>query len=88
MPHRQLPDAKSLRMREHWCEPMQLTVEPNILQHVAAVELETAVEIVQLDAGDPAHGRVEQPARQRFPQRVLSPLLPAGDEIVPFVELV
>ena len=62
---------------------VHLTIDLNILHHILAVGLETAVEVVQvLDAAHLAGGGVEQLRRQRLRQRVIALLLVAAHQVV------
>ena len=52
--HRHLADAEAAPVRERRHEAVQLAVDLDRLDHLAAVELEAAVEVVQPDARDRA----------------------------------
>src|SRR5215213_320857 len=66
---------------------MQFTVEPDTAHHLSAVKLEATVEIVQRHPGDHPDRSIEEATGKGLSQRVLTPLLPARDEIETFVEL-
>ena len=46
-----LADAEAAGMRQHRDEPVQLAVDADLLEHLAAIELEAAVVVVQVAAG-------------------------------------
>src|SRR5262245_31804786 len=82
-----LGDAEAALMREDGDEAMQLAVELDVVEQLAAVRLEAAVDVVQLDASGRADHAVEDARRKRLGPRVQARILPPGNEIVAFVEL-
>jgi hypothetical protein len=60
---------------------VQLAVDRDLLQHLAPVDLEAAVEVVQVDLRQLPRHPVEQQRRQALRRRVLPAPLPPGDEI-------
>jgi hypothetical protein len=77
VPHRQFADPESLSVGENRRKAVQFAIEPNVLYDLGPIRLEPAVEIMEGNAGNSAHCRVEEAARQGLPQRILAPLLPA-----------
>ena len=55
MRHCNLSDAEAAAAGEHGDVAMQLTVDGDLVDHLAPVRLETAVEVVQIDP-EPAPG--------------------------------
>ena len=84
---RRLADAKPARRGQHGHEAVQLAVEPNLVNHVAAKRLQAAVVVVQLDAGEPADQAVEHLRRPPLVPGIVAIDLPAADDVEPFVEL-
>ena len=62
---------------------MHVVIDFDVLYHLAAVSLESAVEIVQIDAGEFARRGVKELRREVFRQAiVISLLFPARDDVV------
>jgi hypothetical protein len=74
-------------VREHREEPVQLAVEPDVLQDLGAHRFQAAVHIVQAQTRDTAGDAVEDPRDEPAREGVASRGLPASDEVVAFVEL-
>ena len=68
-------------------EPVQLAVDPDLLQHLAPVKLEPAIVVVQAAAGHAADHPVEDPAGIDLVPGIVAGLLPAADHIVALFEL-
>ena len=81
-----LAHAKSAGVRQHRDETMQLAVDADLAQHLAAVELEAAVVVVQAAAGERAHQPVEYPAGINLVPGVVAGLLPAADDVIALFE--
>ena len=62
---------------------MQLAVQTDLVEHLAAVRLEAAVVIVQPHAGDSSDQAVEDSTRERLVPRVMTNRLPPADDVVP-----
>ena len=63
-------------------EPVHLAVQAQVLDHLAAVRLQRAAVVVQVDAGDLADQRVGEHRRQApVDKRVLPVLAPAADHV-------
>ena len=84
--HLDLGDPEAGLRGDHRDVPVQLAVDDDRVDHIAAVGLEAAVEVVQRDAGRLAHRPVEEARRQRLVEGVLAALLPAGHEVVALLE--
>ena len=66
---------------------MELAVQANAAQSLRTVGLQSAVDVVQSNPGDHRRRPVEHPRQKAARPRIVSPGLPAGDEIVALVEL-
>ena len=82
-----LADPEAPGMRQHRDEPVQLAIDADLTQHLAAVELEPAVMIVQAAAGQTADHPVEDAAGIDLVPGVVPGLLPAADHVIALVEL-
>ena len=82
-----LADPEAPGVRQHRNEPVQLTVDADLTQHLAAIELETAIVVVQAAAGQAADHPVEDAAGIDLVPGIVAGLLPAADHVVPFLEL-
>ena len=87
MVDRQLGDAVTPVVGEHRDEPMQLAVEPQALDDLGAICLQTAVEIVQAEPGDATRHPVEDAGQGAARDRVAAMRFPARDEVEALVEL-
>ena len=87
MVDRQLRDPVAAVVREHGDVAVELAVELHPFHDLGPVGLEPAVHVVEPDAGDPARDGVEDLRRDPPRERVAPLRLPAGDEVVPLVEL-
>ena len=81
--HRHLHHAKTLRRRQHRNEAVHALRHLEPAHHVAAKCLETAVVIVEPEAGEQADEPVEHPRGHRLVPGIESWRLPAVDEIGP-----
>src|ERR1041385_905799 len=86
MVHRSLADAEAAPVRERRQEAVQLAVDLERVDDLAAVELEAAVEVVQAHAGDRAGHGVEQLRGPALRDGVPPLDLPAGDEVPALLE--
>ena len=82
-----LGDAKPSRVRQDRDETVQLAVDADLAQHLAAVKLEPAIVVVQAAAGQRADHPVEDPAGIDLVPGVVASLLPAADDVVSLFEL-
>src|SRR3989304_826191 len=73
---RQFPDPEALGMHDDRNIAVQLAVNVEVLDHFAAVSLEAAIEVLEVEAAEPRRHVVEQLRRQGLPDRVVSFLLP------------
>src|SRR5215217_9787454 len=87
MPYGKLADPEAFGMSQNRGETMQLTIQPDAAHDVRAVELESAVEIVQRHTRDGANRGIEEATGKGLPERILTPLLPARHQIETLVEL-
>ena len=87
MANRKLADTEAFGMGQHRGEPVQFTIKADAAHDISAIDLESAVEVVQRHAGDRADRGVEEPAGKGLPQWILTTLLPARDQIETLVEL-
>ena len=81
-----LGDPEAAPGGERRDEAMELPVEPELLDHLAPVDLEARVEVVEPDAGQEAGDPVEQPGRPGLGPRVLTLLLPARYQVEAVLE--
>ena len=65
-------------------KPVHLSVDLDAFDHLFAVGLEHAVEVVQLDSRSQPGRSVEKFAGQCFPDRIVAPFFPAAHQIVAF----
>ena len=84
---RQLGDAESKVMRKHRYEAMSLAVEPDMLEDLGTVCLETAVHVMKLHPGRDTSRAVVDPRHEAAKERILAVALPARDDVVALVEL-
>ena len=82
-----LADAEAPGMRQDRNETVQLAIDADLPQHLAAVELEPAIVVVQAAAGQAADHPVEDAAGIDLVPGVVPGLLPAADHVVALVEL-
>ena len=87
MVDRDLGDAKAAIGGEHRDEAVELPVQPHALQHLRAIRLQPAVDVVEVHAGDGAGRPVEDAGEESSQDRVVPSRLPAGDEVEALVEL-
>ena len=81
--HRHLRHAKTLRRRQHRNEAVHALRHLQAAHHVAAKRLQTAVVIVEPEAGEQADEPVEHPRGHRLVPGIESWRLPAVDEVGP-----
>src|SRR5690606_11453346 len=77
-----LRDAVAPRRGEHGYEAVQLAVEVNVGEGFAAVGLEAAIVVVEVDAGEPARQGVEAERWPAFVPGVFAVDLPTTDHVV------
>src|SRR5690242_3498133 len=74
-------------MRKHRYEPMQVAIEPDVLQDLGAVRLEATVHVVKAYAGNERRRPVIHARKQATSERVAPCALPSGDKVVTLLEL-
>ena len=82
-----LGDPKAAGVRQDRDEPVQLAVDADLAQHLAAVELEPAIVIVEAAAAHAADHPVEDAAGIDLVPGIVAGLLPAADHVVSLFEL-
>src|SRR4029453_603130 len=83
----QLGDAITAVVSEHRQEAMELSVDPQVSHDLGPVGLQSAVHVVQSEAG-PASGAAVEDPREQPAREWISPLgLPARDEVEALIEL-
>src|SRR5262249_6498754 len=83
-----LADAEPARMRQHRDETVQLAVDADLVEHLAAVDPEAAAVVVPAAAGQRADHRVEDAAGIDLVPGVVPDLLPAANHVVASIQLV
>ena len=85
--HDDLGDLEASLVGQDGDEAVELAVERDLVEDLAAIGLEAAVVVVELAAGQAADEPVEDPAGADLVPGVVPGPLPAADDVVPFVEL-
>ena len=80
-------DPKASGVRQDRDETVQLAVNADLAQHLAAVKLEPAIVIVQAAAAHAADHPVEDTAGINLVPGIVAGLLPAADDIVSLFKL-
>src|SRR5215217_1797889 len=85
--HGHFRDAEAAVVREHRQVAMQLAVDVQVLDDLAAVDLEPAVHVVEPHAGHEPRHPVEDPRQRAARPRIAPTGLPARYEVVALLEL-
>jgi hypothetical protein len=81
-----LPYSEPLPAGNGRNEAVQLAVQFEFLDNLPAVSFHATVEVVNLDARDKRDDQVEEPGGYSLQKGVLPVLLPARDQIEPFLQ--
>src|SRR5687767_4564701 len=74
-------------MHEHGDIAVELSVELELLDGFRPIQLESAVEVAELEAARGAHGQVEDLRWERLVDGVVPRLLPAAHDVIALFEL-